>query len=75
MLTLQEPKDRTFADLKRTDGKFKDAELAKLIYNAIEAPAGEFRARGTPGGKKFAFPVNASLPRNGSYGIHRHTRY
>ncbi|KAJ6559652.1 heme peroxidase [Mycena capillaripes] len=49
VLTLQEPKDRTFAGLRRTDGKLKDAELAELIYNATEASAGEFRARGSPG--------------------------
>ncbi|KAJ7333372.1 heme peroxidase [Mycena albidolilacea] len=57
VLTLAEPKDRTFAGLRRTDGKFKDAELAELIYNATEAPAGEFRARGTPG----AYPALAVM--------------
>ncbi|KAF8161961.1 heme peroxidase [Mycena galopus ATCC 62051] len=53
VLPLKEPKDRTFADLTRKDGKFDDAELARLIYEATEAPAGEFRALGTPGVMSF----------------------
>lgn len=30
------------------NGRFNDAELAEIIINATEAPAGAFRARGTP---------------------------
>jgi hypothetical protein len=46
------PKDRVFANLKRNeDGRFSDKDLAKIIYEATEEPAGEFRARGSPGGK------------------------
>jgi linoleate 10R-lipoxygenase len=46
------PKDRVFNDLKRNvDGRFSDKDLAEIIYKATEEPAGEFRARGSPGGK------------------------
>lgn len=39
----------TFGDLQRqADGTFKDEDLASLIHNATEHPAGAFRARGTP---------------------------
>ncbi|KAF9466079.1 linoleate diol synthase [Collybia nuda] len=39
----------TFGDLKRqADGTFRDADLANILQNATEHPAGAFRARGTP---------------------------
>ncbi|KAJ3859653.1 linoleate diol synthase [Lentinula novae-zelandiae] len=39
----------TFGDLKRQeDGSFRDEDLANLLKNATEHPAGAFRARGTP---------------------------
>lgn len=42
-------KDWTFGGLERqADGRFKDADLAKIIKNCIEEPAHEFGARGTP---------------------------
>ena len=34
--------------LKRTNGRFADADLARIIQNATAAPAGAFGARGTP---------------------------
>ncbi|KAG6809913.1 hypothetical protein H0H92_014111 [Tricholoma furcatifolium] len=43
------PAQRTFAGLKRSSsGEFSDDDLAQILYNAIEAPAGAFRGRGTP---------------------------
>ncbi|KAJ4469566.1 linoleate diol synthase [Lentinula aciculospora] len=39
----------TIGDLNRKeDGTFKDEDLANLLKNATEHPAGAFRARGTP---------------------------
>ncbi|KAJ3767452.1 linoleate diol synthase [Lentinula raphanica] len=39
----------TFGNLQRQeDGTFKDEDLADLLKNATEHPAGAFRARGTP---------------------------
>ncbi|KAF8192977.1 heme peroxidase [Pholiota molesta] len=44
-----DPKERTFAGLIRgPDGYFKDTDLAKILFDATEAPAGMFRAQGTP---------------------------
>jgi hypothetical protein len=34
--------------LKRTNGRFADADLARILQNATAAPAGAFGARGTP---------------------------
>jgi hypothetical protein len=31
------------------DGKFSDDDLANILHNATESPAGAYRARGTPG--------------------------
>ncbi|KAF8878552.1 heme peroxidase [Infundibulicybe gibba] len=46
---LEEPRKRTFAGLKRgPDGKFLDDDIADILHNATENPAGAFRARGTP---------------------------
>ncbi|KZP19344.1 heme peroxidase [Athelia psychrophila] len=46
----QDPKQRTFAKLVRDPETnfFNDNELATLIFSATEAPAGMFRANGTP---------------------------
>lgn len=46
----QDPKQRTFAKLVRNPETnfFDDNALAKLIFDATEAPAGMFRANGTP---------------------------
>lgn len=42
-------KEWTFGGLKRqADGRFSDIQLADLIKDAIEEPAHEFGARGTP---------------------------
>lgn len=39
----------TFAGLHREpDGKFKDDDIAKIMMDATEHPAGAFKARGTP---------------------------
>ncbi|RXW18706.1 hypothetical protein EST38_g7146 [Candolleomyces aberdarensis] len=39
----------TFGGLKRQeDGSFADGDLANILHNATEQPAGAFRARGTP---------------------------
>jgi len=39
----------TFGNLQREeDGRFKDEDLANLLKNSTEHPAGAFRARGTP---------------------------
>ncbi|KAF5387399.1 hypothetical protein D9757_005780 [Collybiopsis confluens] len=39
----------TFGNMQRQeDGTFKDEDLANLLKNATEHPAGAFRARGTP---------------------------
>ncbi|KAF2663783.1 heme peroxidase [Microthyrium microscopicum] len=43
------PKNWTFGGLERkADGKFDDAELAKVIKDCVEEPAHEFGAHGTP---------------------------
>ncbi|KZP27976.1 heme peroxidase [Athelia psychrophila] len=46
----EDPKQRTFARLVRNPETnfFDDNALAKLIFDATEAPAGMFRANGTP---------------------------
>ncbi|TRM65543.1 heme peroxidase [Schizophyllum amplum] len=39
----------TFGNMQRQeDGSFKDEQLADILHNATETPAGAFRARGTP---------------------------
>ena len=39
----------TFAGLKRDgDGKYHDGDLAKILMDATDHPAGAFKARGTP---------------------------
>ncbi|KAJ7058676.1 heme peroxidase [Mycena amicta] len=44
-----DPSQRTFGGLKRgPDGKFSDDAIAKILLDATEAPAGAYRARGTP---------------------------
>lgn len=51
---VSKPQYRTFAGLERgKNGTFADDQLAELIYDATEAPAGLFRARGTPEVLKF----------------------
>ncbi|CAL1694713.1 unnamed protein product [Somion occarium] len=43
------PRTRTFAGLKRgSDGKFSDDDLARVLQDATDKPAGAYRARGTP---------------------------
>ncbi|KAF7358979.1 Heme peroxidase [Mycena sanguinolenta] len=43
------PNNRTFGGLTRgPDGKFSDDDLAKILLDATESPAGAYRARGTP---------------------------
>ncbi|KAJ7833862.1 heme peroxidase [Mycena olivaceomarginata] len=45
-----QPSKRTFGGLKRSaDGKFSDDDLATILQDATESPAGAFRARGIPG--------------------------
>ncbi|TFK65973.1 heme peroxidase [Pluteus cervinus] len=45
----KDPKQWTFGDLSRgPDGRFKDDDLAKILQDATERPAGAFGARGTP---------------------------
>ncbi|KAJ7160328.1 heme peroxidase [Mycena filopes] len=45
-----DPKKRTFGGLQRgADGKFSDDDIAKVLLDATESPAGAYRARGTPG--------------------------
>jgi prostaglandin-endoperoxide synthase 2 len=34
--------------ITRENGRFNDADLARILQNATEAPAGAFKARGTP---------------------------
>lgn len=34
--------------ITRKNGRFNDADLARILQNATEAPAGAFQARGTP---------------------------
>ncbi|KAJ7078001.1 heme peroxidase [Mycena belliarum] len=42
--------DGKFVGLQRgPDGKFSDDDIAKILLDATEAPAGAYRARGTPG--------------------------
>ena len=43
-----DPRTRTFAGLKRTNGRFSDDDLAKILLDATEKPAGAYRARGSP---------------------------
>ncbi|KAJ7249642.1 heme peroxidase [Mycena rebaudengoi] len=44
-----DPRQRTFGGLTRgTDGRFADGDLARILQDATEAPAGAFRARGVP---------------------------
>lgn len=40
---------------------FKSEELAKIIHDASEAPAGTFRANGTPLGKFFRLIADCAL--------------
>jgi hypothetical protein len=48
-LMTSKPKDWTFGGLKRgPDGRFNDADLAKIIKDCIEEPAHAFGAHGTP---------------------------
>ncbi|KAH7928581.1 heme peroxidase [Leucogyrophana mollusca] len=43
------PHERTFAGLKRgPDGRFPSDQIAKILQDATESPAGQYRARGTP---------------------------
>ncbi|KAK6220734.1 hypothetical protein LQW54_001925 [Pestalotiopsis sp. IQ-011] len=52
-LMATDPREWTFGGLKRqADGRFSDVELAELIKNAIEEPAHEFGAHGTPASLK-----------------------
>lgn len=52
-LMATDAKDWTFGGLERqADGRFSDIELAELIKDAIEEPAHEFGARGTPASLK-----------------------
>ncbi|KAJ7160327.1 heme peroxidase [Mycena filopes] len=45
-----DPSKRTFGGLQRgADGKFADDDIAKILLDATESPAGAYRARGTPG--------------------------
>ncbi|KAJ6544684.1 hypothetical protein DFH09DRAFT_1088549, partial [Mycena vulgaris] len=45
-----DPNKRTFGGLQRKpDGKFSDDDIAKVLLDATESPAGAYRARGTPG--------------------------
>jgi hypothetical protein len=34
--------------ITREDGRFRDDDLARILQNATEAPAGAYKARGTP---------------------------
>ncbi|KAF9039702.1 heme peroxidase [Hymenopellis radicata] len=44
-----DPSKRTFGGLQRgADGKFSDDDIAKILLDATENPAGAYRARGTP---------------------------
>ncbi|KAF8579879.1 heme peroxidase [Ramaria rubella] len=44
-----DPSKRTFGNLQRgADGKFSDDDLANILHDATESPAGQYRARGTP---------------------------
>ncbi|PIL31281.1 cytochrome P450 [Ganoderma sinense ZZ0214-1] len=43
-----DPRTRTFAGLKRTNGRFNDDDLARILHDATEKPAGAYRARGSP---------------------------
>ncbi|KAJ3844035.1 heme peroxidase [Lentinula raphanica] len=48
-----DPSKRTFGGLERgPDGRFSDDDLAKILLDATENPAGAFRARGTPASLK-----------------------
>ncbi|RXW15244.1 hypothetical protein EST38_g10604 [Candolleomyces aberdarensis] len=43
------PHKRAFAGLSRgPDGKFNSDDLARILQDATESPAGQYRARGTP---------------------------
>ncbi|KAI0035301.1 linoleate diol synthase [Vararia minispora EC-137] len=45
----KDPSHWTFGEMQRqSDEMFKDSDLGKWIKNAMEHPAGAFRARGTP---------------------------
>ena len=44
-----DPAKRTFAGLQRgPDGRFADADLARILQDATEQVAGAYRARGSP---------------------------
>ncbi|KAI0640160.1 heme peroxidase [Trametes polyzona] len=44
-----DPRKRTFAGIKRgPDGRFSDDDLARILQDATEKPAGTYRARGAP---------------------------
>jgi len=58
MINKVAPRDNiqkwSFGGLKRTEsGSFKDADLAELLFNAIEQRAGAFGARGIPEALRF----------------------
>lgn len=45
----EDPRERCFAEIKRdSKGYFKDSDIAKILFDATDAPAGMFRANGTP---------------------------
>ncbi|KAF8879251.1 heme peroxidase [Infundibulicybe gibba] len=46
---LEEPRKRKIPGLKRgPDDKYSDDDIAKILQNATESPAGAYHARGTP---------------------------
>ncbi|KAF8627576.1 hypothetical protein AX15_004356 [Amanita polypyramis BW_CC] len=46
----KKPHERTFSGLARgADGKFSTDEIAKILQDATDEPAGQYRARGIPG--------------------------
>ncbi|KAF8993798.1 heme peroxidase [Cyathus striatus] len=46
----EEPYNRTFSYLKRgPDGRFSDEDIANVLKDATDKPAGSFGGRGTPG--------------------------
>jgi len=49
------PSERVFAGLARgPDGRFSDDDLANILHNATQTPAGAFRGQGSPGVLKIA---------------------
>ena len=62
--TKGDVREWAFAGLqRRPDGRFKDDDLAKILMDATEHPAGAFKARGTPSAMKIVEIMTMKMSR------------